>query len=157
MRSICFCTDAMLARFAKLRYIAGYLEEKKQILYDHNAGLAPGENDLVNQRRLTNIGTFRAYMTAYLQHHPMINQDMTLMVRQLAPTPQGLPLEVYAFCTDKAWVAYEGVQADIFDHLLAILPAFDLRVHQSPTGDDVANLRQALEPGHLSTNPTDST
>jgi len=107
----------------------------------------------VNRRRLTNIGTFRAYMTAYLRQHPMINQEMTLMVRQLAPTPQGLPLEVYAFCKDKAWVTYEGVQADIFDHLLAILPAFDLRIYQTPTGDDVAALRQTLAPSAITDSP----
>ena len=157
MRSICFCSDAMLARFAKMRDIGAYLEEKRKAVEAHNAGLTAAESDPVNQRRLTNIGTFRAYIAAYLQHHPMINQDMTLMVRQLAPTPQGLPLEIYAFCKDKAWVTYEGVQADIFDHLLAILPAFDLRVHQTPTGDDVAALRQTLEPPQYAASPTDNT
>ena len=146
MRSICFCSDEMLARFRRMQHIVDYLEEKEQELAEHNEGLALEGDDFFNRRRLTNIGTFRAYMTAYLRHHPMINQDMTLMVRQLAPSPQGLPLEIYAFCRDKAWVTYEGVQADIFDHLLAILPAFNLRVCQAPTGDDVASLRRSLEP-----------
>ena len=149
MRSICFCSDAMLARFAGMRHLADYIAAKQQEIEGHDAGLAIVDGAPVNRRRLTNIGTFRAYMTAYLRQHPMINQEMTLMVRQLAPTPQGLPLEVYAFCKDKAWVTYEGVQADIFDHLLAILPAFDLRVYQTPTGDDVAALRQSLAPSAI--------
>jgi miniconductance mechanosensitive channel len=145
MRSIRFCSDGMLDRFSRMRLIAPYLEEKRLEIEAHNAGLGIEAKDAVNGRRLTNIGTFRAYVTAYLRQHAMINADMTLMVRQLAPTPQGLPLEIYAFCKDKAWVAYEGVQADIFDHLLAVLPAFDLRVHQAPTGDDVAALRPVIE------------
>jgi len=144
MRSIGFCSDEMLARFRRMRLLGPYLDEKCQEVAAHNASLTLEEGDLINRRRLTNIGTFRAYVTAYLRQHPMINQDMTLMVRQMAPTPQGLPLEIYAFCKEKAWVTYEGVQADILDHLLAILPAFDLRVHQTPTGDDIAALHRAL-------------
>ena len=146
MRSVRFCSDDMLARFSRMRLIAAYLEEKRLAIEAHNASMGLEAGDTLNGRRLTNIGTFRTYVTAYLRQHPMINPDMTLMVRQLAPTPQGLPLEIYAFCKDKAWVAYEGVQADIFDHLLAILPAFDLQVHQAPTGDDVASLRKVLDP-----------
>jgi miniconductance mechanosensitive channel len=144
MRSICFCTDDMLARFRQMRLITPYLEAKCREVEAHNADLVPENSDPVNRRRLTNIGTFRAYVTAYLRQHPMINQEMTLMVRQLAPTPQGLPLEIYAFCRDKTWVTYEGVQADMFDHLLAILPTFDLRIYQTPTGDDIASLHRVL-------------
>jgi miniconductance mechanosensitive channel len=85
---------------------------------------------------MTNLGTFRAYVTAYLKNHPQINQDMTFLVRQLAPTEQGLPIEIYVFCKDIVWANYEAIQADIFDHILAIVPEFDLRVFQEPTGAD---------------------
>jgi miniconductance mechanosensitive channel len=81
---------------------------------------------------LTNIGTFRAYVVAYLRHHPQIHQDMTFLVRQLAPTVHGVPIEIYVFCTDQNWVNYEGIQSDIFDHLLAVLSEFDLRAYQVP-------------------------
>ena len=90
----------------------------------------------MNTRRVTNIGTFRAYVEQYLRNHPGINQRMTLMVRQLAPTPDGIPLEIYCFSADVGWTAYENVQSDIFDHLLAILPEFGLRVFQNPSGAD---------------------
>jgi len=89
--------------------------------------LPPGSD-----RRLTNVGTFRAYVIAYLRDHPMIHQDMTLMVRQLAPGPHGLPVEIYGFSRDQRWVSYENIQADVFDHILAMVPEFDLRVYQIP-------------------------
>ena len=90
-----------------------------------------------NTRRSTNIGTFRAYVEAYLRNHPGVHQAMTIMVRQLPSGPEGLPLEIYCFTNTTAWGAYEGIQADIFDHLYAILPEFDLRVFQSPSGLDL--------------------
>ena len=141
MNTIKFCTDEMLERFSRIRYIAGYMEDKGVELADHNAGLGPDGENKINCRRLTNLGTFRAYLNAYLKNHPMIHQDMTFLVRQLAPGENGLPLEIYVFCKDKAWANYEAVQADIFDHLLAILPEFDLAVFQNPTGRDLANIR----------------
>src|SRR5690606_19218083 len=98
----------------------------------------------VNGRRLTNVGTFRAYIEAYITNHPMINTEMLIVIRQLEPTPVGLPIEIYAFTSDKRWVAYEGIQADIFDHLVAAAPAFDLRVFQKPTGADMRSLGQAV-------------
>ena len=134
--SIRFCDEEMLTRFAKIQHIAAYIERKKQELAEYNQLHQADLSSLANGRRMTNIGTFRAYATAYLRHHPMINQDMTLMVRQLAPDEHGLPIEIYAFCRDVAWVAYEGVQADIFDHLLAIISQFDLRLFQAPAGRD---------------------
>ena len=91
---------------------------------------------MVNGRRLTNIGTFRAYILEYLRNHPMVNQVMTLLVRHLQPTEHGLPVEIYAFIKDKAWGNYESIQADIFDHILAIVPFFRLRLFQQPTGWD---------------------
>lgn len=137
VNSIRFCTNEMLERFAKIRYIAEYMQAKTREVNAYNARLGPDERDVVNCRRLTNIGTFRAYVIAYLHNHPMINQQMTFLVRQLAPTDRGLPLEIYVFCRDKAWAGYEAIQSDIFDHLLAIAPEFDLRVFQYPSGRDL--------------------
>ncbi|MDX7018479.1 mechanosensitive ion channel, partial [Klebsiella aerogenes] len=87
----------------------------------------------LNQRGMTNVGTFRAYVEAYLKNHPKIHKQMTIMVRQLAPTSEGLPIEIYAFTNTTVWVEYEAIQSDIFDHIFAILPQFGLRIHQSPT------------------------
>ena len=137
MNTIKFCDEEMIRRFSKIQYIAAYVEKKKKELAEFNKMLKVDLSSLANGRRMTNVGTFRAYVTAYLQNHPMINQEMTLMVRQLSPGPCGLPLEIYAFCKDKAWVNYERIQADIFDHILAVLPEFDLRVFQEPTGQDL--------------------
>lgn len=140
VQTIAFCDAEMLARFSKIKYIAAYLEQKKQELARFNDERAVDESSLVNGRHLTNIGTFRAYVVAYLKNHPKINRDLMLMVRQLAPGEHGLPIEIYVFCNDTAWADYEAVQADIFDHLLAVVPAFDLGVFQVPTGSDFKEL-----------------
>lgn len=140
MGSIMFCTPDMLERFAQISTIAGYMDRKKREIEQHNARLGDQDQKAVDSRQQTNVGTFRAYAQAYLQNHPMINTDMTLMVRQLAPTQHGLPLEIYAFCKEKAWITYEGVQADIFDHLLAVASQFELRLFQYPTGYDIQNI-----------------
>ncbi|MEN9583212.1 MAG: hypothetical protein RLZZ616_218, partial [Pseudomonadota bacterium] len=91
----------------------------------------------INGRHLTNLGTLRAYLDAYLRAHTGIRKDMTLIVRQLAPTPDGLPLEIYCFTATTAWADYEGIQSDVFDHIFAIIDQFHLRLHQSPTGYDM--------------------
>lgn len=130
IHSIKLCDKAMLERFAKVRYISEYIDKKVQELQAYHKDLSIDEGDLLNSRKLTNIGTFRAYIEAYLRKHPHISQSMTLMVRQLPPNELGLPLEIYCFSADKDWVAYEKIQADIFDHLLAMLPLFDLRAYQ---------------------------
>ncbi|MDU0353187.1 mechanosensitive ion channel [Paraglaciecola aquimarina] len=130
IQSIQFCDEAMLNEFSNIRYIQSYIDSKKQQLQAFHQEQKIDNQDLVNSRRLTNIGTLRAYMQAYLVAHPKINQDMTLMVRQLPPTELGVPLEVYCFCSDKAWVNYEAIQGDIFDHFLAMLPIFNLRAYQ---------------------------
>lgn len=138
--SIRFLTPAEVERFKGFALLADYIEGKEKELADYNAGL-PGKRDAqVNLRRLTNVGTFRAYVFNYLKHHPKVHQHMTLLVRQLQPGPTGLPIEVYAFSNDTAWAVYEGVQADIFDHLLAIVPEFGLSVFQQPSGRDLRNL-----------------
>ncbi|GAA6182772.1 MULTISPECIES: mechanosensitive ion channel domain-containing protein [Alteromonadaceae] len=128
--SIKFCDAETLSEYKKIRYISDYIESKIQLLRDYHDQQHIDEQDLLNSRRLTNIGTYRAYVNAYLHHHMQLNKDMTMMVRQLPPTETGLPLEIYCFCADKNWVNYEGVQADIFDHCLAMLPVFNLRAYQ---------------------------
>lgn len=130
IHTVRFCDQEMLDNWEKIRFIKGYINDKKQQLAKYNKDNDITEQDLLNARRLTNIGTFRAYMVRYLQHHPELRQDMTLMVRQLAPTELGVPLEVYCFCSDINWVAYEGIQSDIFDHFLSMLPIFGLRAYQ---------------------------
>lgn len=134
IHSIRLCDAAMLDKFAKITSISHYIEAKKQELATYHNDNHIDEQDLLNNRRLTNIGTFRAYVAAYLKNHPMVNQSMTNMVRHLQPTELGIPLEVYCFCSDKDWVAYERVQADIFDHLLAMLDVFELRAYQRDAG-----------------------
>ena len=140
MSSIRFCDQEMLDRFSKIQYITPYLETKRQETASWNTERHVDPSDLVNGRRLTNVGTFRAYVVAYLRNHPMIHQEMTFLVRQLAPTSHGLPIEIYVFSRDQEWSNYEAIQADIFDHVLAIAPAFDLRIYQSPSGGDVRDL-----------------
>ena len=141
--SIRFCDQAMLERFSKLQYISSYLEQKRQETTNWNTARHLDPSDLFNGRRLTNVGTFRAYVVAYLRSHPMIHQDMTFLVRQLAPTEHGLPIEIYVFSQDQEWSNYEAIQADIFDRILAIAPAFDLRIYQSPSGGDIRDLLSA--------------
>ncbi|WP_439067797.1 mechanosensitive ion channel family protein [Serratia ureilytica] len=119
-----------------------YLNVKTQELSQHNQEIAVDLASPLNGRRLTNLGTLRAYLEAYLRAHPRIHQNMTLMVRQLAPTPEGLPLEIYAFTNTTVWAEYESIQADIFDHILAVIDEFGLRVHQTPTGNDMRGMLQ---------------
>lgn len=114
-----------------------YLRRKQSELDEWNASLAERGKVPVNTRRITNLGTFRAYVDRYLRSHPHVHQGMTLLVRHMAPGPEGLPVEIYCFTNTTAWAAYEGIQADIFDHLLAILPEFGLRVFQQPSGADM--------------------
>jgi miniconductance mechanosensitive channel len=140
MNTIDFCTPEMVERFSKIRYIADYMQRKNQEVEKFNAERGIESRDAANARRLTNIGTFRAYVYAYLQDHPMINTEMTFLVRQLAPTQHGLPLEVYVFSRDKVWANYEDIQSDIFDHLLAISGEFDLKVYQYPSGTDLRGM-----------------
>src|SRR5690606_5804933 len=120
--------------------LADYLADKEREIGEWNAGLGDAAREAVNARRVTNIGTFRAYVIAYLRAHARITPAMTLLVRQLAPTAQGLPLEIYCFTNTTQWAEYESIQADIFDHLLAILPEFGLRVFQEPSGLDFREL-----------------
>lgn len=142
MTSIKFCDEDMLERFEKVQYISRYIEDTKRDLQEFNNVSKVDNASLVNGRRMTNIGTFRAYVKAYLLNHPDINQDMTFLVRQLPPSEIGLPIEIYVFSKDKVWANYEAIQSDIFDHILAVVPQFDLRVYQNPTGADFRGLNQ---------------
>lgn len=134
--SIRFCDEEMLTRYSKIRHIADYIEEKRREITSYNQQADADRSLLVNGRHLTNIGTFRAYVEAYLRNHPKISTNLTLLVRQLQPTAHGLPLEIYVFTNDTNWIAYESIQADIFDHILAAAKEFDLRIFQDPTGAD---------------------
>jgi miniconductance mechanosensitive channel len=140
MKSIKFCTEEMLEKFSKIQYIKDYIKSKKEEIEEYNKEIDVDTSILVNGRHLTNIGTFRAYLSEYLKNHPMTRKDMTLMVRQLAPTEHGIPIEIYAFSKDIRWEYYEGIQSDIFDHILAIVPEFELKVFQNPSGYDFETL-----------------
>lgn len=140
MTSIRFLSPEEVERFKSFDLLRGYIETKQAELDEWNQTRPKNRDVDVNARRLTNVGTLRAYIAAYLRQHASIHQEMTMLVRQLSPTPEGLPIEIYAFSSDIGWAAYENVQADIFDHILAVVPAFGLRIFQAPTGSDFASL-----------------
>jgi miniconductance mechanosensitive channel len=137
MTSVKFCTAETIERFRKIQYLSEYIENKTRELDEYNTARGVDNAVLVNGRRMTNLGTFRAYISAYLRNHPKIHQNMTFLVRHLEPTPQGLPIQIYVFSNDQVWANYEAIQADIFDHILAVIPEFDLRVFQYPAGADL--------------------
>lgn len=143
MNSIRFLSSEEIERFKKFRLLRDYMVDKQAELDAYNAAIGAGQDSEVNLRRLTNIGTLRAYLVNYLRHHPDIHDDMTLIVRQLQPGNDGLPMEIYCFTNDTNWVKYEGIQSDLFDHVCAIVPEFGLRLFQQPTGMDFAALGQA--------------
>lgn len=136
MCSVRFLTEEEIARLSRFVLLKDYLTTKKSELEAHNRRYESEPDLIVNSRRLTNIGTFRAYLINYLRNHPQVHEGMTQMVRQLAPGPQGIPIEIYVFTNTTVWASYEGTQADIFDHILAIMQEFDLKVFQDPTGRD---------------------
>jgi miniconductance mechanosensitive channel len=142
--SVRFLTPEERQRLRRFALIDAYLDRKQAELEEFNAKLIAESKDPVNTRRVTNVGTFRAYVQAYLEHHAQIHRNMTLLVRQLQPGPTGLPLEIYCFTSTTAWAEYESIQADIFDHLYAILPEFGLRVFQQPSGEDVRRMVAAM-------------
>lgn len=140
--SVRFLREDEIARLEQIALLRPYLEGKRHDVERTNAELrqrlGPLAVEPANQRRLTNLGTFRAYVQAYLKQHPGIHKDMTLMVRAMEPSSEGVPMELYCFTSTTAWAVYEGIQSDIFDHLLAILPEFGLRLYQRPSGSDIA-------------------
>ncbi len=143
-----FLTGEEIERFGRFELLRDYIGKKKEELAAQNARAAEGEGGsgpvIANARRLTNVGTFRAYVVNYLRQHPTVHQRMTLLVRQLQSGPTGLPMEIYVFSNDTNWINYEAFQSDIFDHLLAMVPEFGLRVFQNPSGEDVREAGEAL-------------
>jgi len=140
MNSIQLCTEELLEKFTNFEILKDYIKQKTTEVADHNKSNNINTDELINGRRLTNIGTFRAYIEAYLRNNSQIHPEMTFLIRQLEPTSRGLPIQIYVFTNDTDWIRYEGIQADIFDHLLAVIPEFGLKVFQSPTGKDFAKL-----------------
>jgi miniconductance mechanosensitive channel len=142
--SVHFLDSEEIARLSQFRLLQTHLAEKREEIAQWNAELGEPGRAHINQRRLTNLGTFRAYALAYLKSHPRIHDTMTLLVRQLESKGEGIPLEIYCFTTTTAWAEYENIQSDIFDHLIAILPEFGLRLHQKTAGSDVHEALLAL-------------
>lgn len=137
MSSVKFCTQEMLNRFRKINILQEYIDRTEAELENYNQENNIDNTVFVNGRRQTNIGVFRAYLEEYLAHHPQVDNSSDLLVRQLQPNSSGIPIEIYAFTLETAFIRYEKVQSDIFDHILAIVPQFELRVFQSPTGEDL--------------------
>jgi len=140
MTSVRFCSDDMLERFNKIDILKDYLKKTSANLDDYNKKMNISGEVLVNGRRQTNLGVFRAYLVAYLKNIPEINNNMTFIVRQLEASEKGIPMEIYVFSKIQSWVEYEAIQSDIFDHILAAIPEFELRVFQEPTGADFRKL-----------------
>jgi miniconductance mechanosensitive channel len=139
LASIRFCDAEMIARFRKVDILRDYLDQRSAEIEQDRIQKGLEIDSPLDSRQVTNLGTFQAYIEAYLHNHPDIHQEaMTFLVRQLAPGPTGVPLEIYVFTKTTDWIAYEKIQAGIFDHLLAAVPVFDLRVFQEPTGMDFA-------------------
>lgn len=138
--SVRFLEEADIERLRRTQMLAPYLDKKIAELAEYNEQMQPDLTSLANGRRLTNLGTFRVYLETLLQNHPDIHQRMLLLVRQLEQTPNGIPVQVYAFTKSTGWVNYEATQGDIFDHIFAVLPEFGLRAHESPTGYDMRML-----------------
>jgi len=141
MNSIRLCSEEMLQKFKRFEVLGEYIDRKQKDVAEHNKSNQFDTSELINGRRLTNVGTFRAYIEAYLRNNSKIHPEMTFLIRQLEPTSRGLPIQIYVFTNDTDWIRYEGIQADIFDHLLAVIPEFGLRLFQSPTGKDFSKLR----------------
>jgi len=143
MTSIKFCDHEMLDRFSKFENIKDYVTSTEDKIREYNDKKGIDNSILVNGRRQTNIGVFRAYLKGYLRNHQNVNQDMTFLVRQLQPTEKGIPMEVYVFSKVQSWADYEDIQSDIFDHIMAVIPQFDLKVYQYPSGNDFRTMTDA--------------
>jgi miniconductance mechanosensitive channel len=141
--SIAFCSDEMIEKFKEIHHLSDYILDKEKEIERYNQENQFDRSNKVNSRALTNIGVFRMYVQQYVRSHPQIHQEMTAMVRQLAPGETGLPLEIYAFTSDIRWTEYERIQSDIFDHILSVAPEFGLRLFQNPSGNDMKSLLSA--------------
>lgn len=136
MKSVKFCSPEMIKKFEKFHSISDYIKKKVVEVEEYNLSVSADPKITVNGRRLTNLGVFRVYLENYLSSNPDINLEMTFLIRQLQPTETGIPIEIYVFSKIQSWVEYEAIQSDIFDHLLAIIPEFELDVFQNPSGSD---------------------
>ena len=141
MKSVKFCTHEMLEKYTKFVLLRDYIEERQEEIEEYNKEKGVDETSVINGRRQTNLGIFRKYIEMYLHAHPKIHKEMTFLVRQLQPTDKGIPMEIYVFSNDQKWANYEAIQADIFDHILAVIPEFELSVFQSPSGEDFRMLK----------------
>jgi len=140
VKSIKFCTTEMIEKYRNIHLLKSYINEKEAELANYNNEKEIEKDNLVNSRHLTNIGTFRKYIEFYLKEHPQINKNLTILVRQLQVTPEGLPMEIYVFSSDQRWIHYEAIQSDIFDHIFSVIPEFDLSLFQSPSGEDFSKI-----------------
>ena len=144
MKSVRFCDEKMLNKFQKFRLIKNYITEKQNEIIEHNKSLGVEDDPILNGRQQTNLGVFRKYLEEYLKDNPYIHNDMTFLVRHLQPTESGIPIEIYVFSKEKEISNYESIQADIFDHILAVVPEFELRVFQAPSGSDINDLSEKI-------------
>ncbi len=140
--SIFFLNNNDIEKYRKIDLLKSYIDKKMIIVEQSNKSLKSNSKLPINERRITNIGTFRAYVEEFLRNNKKIHKSLTFLVRQLAPSEKGIPIEIYVFTNVTNWAEYENIQADIFDHLLAILNEFDLKVFQNPTGKDLSNLNK---------------
>lgn len=140
IKSVKFCTPEMIEKFRKVRVLATYINDKEEEMRQYNEAHGIDDSVVVNKRRQTNIGVFRKYCELYLRNHSKIHQNMTFLIRHLQPSETGIPIEIYVFTTEQEWAVYESVQADIFDHILSVVPEFGLRIFQNPSGDDFRSL-----------------
>ena len=138
--TIRFWDEELLRRFQKFDLLQDYLESKLKKVDNSNQTVGANLDQMVKGRRFTNIGTFRAYIKAFLKNHSDIHDEMTFLIRQLPPGEKGLPMEIYVFTNDTDWIRYESIQSDIFDHLMAIVSEFDLKVFQNPSGNDFKSI-----------------
>ena len=140
--SIKLCTEEMLNRYERFNLIKDYIKNKREEIKKYNESLDADLSEIINGRRLTNIGTFRAYLKAYLRRREDVHNNLTFIVRYLEAGPTGLPIEIYLFANTTQWVPYEDIQAEIFDHIFAVVNQFDLKIFQHPTSNDVKSLKQ---------------
>lgn len=141
MQSVKFCDNEMLEKFRKIQLLTDEIDARQKRLMEYNEKNNIDNSVLVNGRRQTNLGVFRAYLEKYLNHLPDISDQMTFLVRQLQPTEKGIPIEIYVFSKIQSWAEYEDIQANIFDHILAIIPEFGLSIFQAPAGSDLRELK----------------
>ena len=139
--SVKFASPEMIERFKNIHIISKYVEEKEIEIAKYNQENEVDTSHVSNGRRMTNLGTFRAYAERYLKKHPKVDKNQTIMVRQLEPNEKGVPVQIYCFSSDIAWENYEAIQSDIMDHLLSVVPQFDLQVFQNPSGSDFRKLQ----------------